>query len=196
MVGALSKQKQAQRDAVVARRSAWVLIAAAAVMGVFQLFGLAFNLTMALILQIPQRVEPGPGITQVDLWAGILPYPVPAWIGALCIVAMAAVLVICWRPSRHLRPMPQAKFILQSSPGFIAFLALVTALSAVSCALFYQDLDGSFSWWWAAAAAGAVLTAVALARFLYAAPHRISARAREARRDRAAARAAERAAAG
>lgn len=196
MVGALSKRMQAQRDVVIARRSAWVLVAAAAAMGVFQLLGLAFNVMMLQVLHIPERVDMGPGVTRIDRWAGILPYPVPAWIGALCIVALAVVLVVCWRPSRHLRPEPQAKFILQSTPGFVALLTLITALSAGSCALFYQDLDGSFSWWWAVAVGGVVLAAVAFARSLYTAPHRISARARKVRRDRAAARAAARTAAG
>ncbi|KGJ82330.1 hypothetical protein GY21_00730 [Cryobacterium roopkundense] len=150
------------RDAVIAYRSAVALMIITFAMVVLIPLGLAFNVIMLMVLEIPGRVEHGPGVTTLERLSGVLPYPVPAWAGLLCALALGILLVICWRPSRHhIASAPGAKLRLHISPLFIALLAIIGTFASATCAAFYQPLDGSFSWWWVNVAVYAGIAVVA-----------------------------------
>ena len=107
-----------------------------------------FNLVLILIWKIPPLVEPGPGVSLMDEVGGTMPFPVPFWLGLIPILVMGALLIVCWRPSRHKRLSPVgAKLLLRITPRFIAFLLFITGMASMGCAGYYPPLDGSLSWW-------------------------------------------------
>lgn len=178
------KRAAALRDATIARRSAWLLLATLAIMLTFQLLALAINMVLTLILQIPANMKPGPGVTQVDRLAGTLPYPVPAWIGAIVLAGLVAVTVLCWKPSRHLTPVKGDKIYLWTTPGIISFVAFGAAGTAASCSLYYPNPDGSPSGWLAVMAGGLTLGTITLARYIYLLPPLVEARTKKSKKAR------------
>lgn len=150
------------RDRLIAVRSSYALMVTAFVMIAVIPLGLAFNMTMSLVLKIPGNMGSGPGVTTLDRLTGTLPYPIPAWTALLCALSFAALLKICWKRSRHqMVSAPGAKLILQISPMFIALLSIIGSFGSATCAMYYQSSDGSFSWWWVNVAVFAAVTVVA-----------------------------------
>lgn len=158
---AQAKSAQAARDVMVSRRSSIAMMITTFVMLTVAPLGLAVNLIVAMVLNLPPRVDPDIAVSQLEMWSGVLPFPVPAWTGLLCVASVALLLAINWSPSRHLLH-PSPKFFLWMHPLFVFIVAGLTGSASITCAVFYQPLDGSFSWWWATALAAWIVAIIAL----------------------------------
>ncbi|WP_105035304.1 hypothetical protein [Cryobacterium aureum] len=149
------------RDRLIAVRSSYALVVTLFVMVAVIPLGLVFNVIMVIVLKIPGNTGPGTS-SHVGRLAGTLPYPIPAWTALLCALSFAALLVICWKRSRHQTvSAPGAKLTLQISPMFIALLSIIGSFGSATCAMIYQSADGSFTWWWVNVVVFAAVTVVA-----------------------------------
>jgi hypothetical protein len=135
-------------DSVVALRSAKTLAAATFLMLAAGPLALAANLTTALILDVEPNTTEETNPSTLELYAGALPFFVPAWMGLVPILTMGVLLVVCWKRERHLREIAAgAKIWLRITPSFIAAILMFAGISSFVSAGYYGTLATPDTLW-------------------------------------------------
>ena len=148
-------------DELIGKRAAVVLML---VMFVFLAIGplwIAFNGFASMAAGATPNMPEGPGVSTRDRWAGAYPYPMPAWVHIVVILALPVLLAVVWKPRRHTRSSSAGgRLILTATPAFIAVIAALCAIFAFDIGSYFPQPDGSYGLHWIAGVIGSVTAVV------------------------------------
>jgi predicted branched-subunit amino acid permease len=142
-------------DARAAKRNARAFPLLVAAVGVLVYLWLPFNFVMAAVLGTV-RDDRTSADTHLDAYAGVLPYPTPWWLGALLVVAFAALVASSWKPERQVYRDAAGAVVSQVRLGMVVLFAMAFAVGSIALGLYYTPGQPFSPWYFVAAGASAV----------------------------------------